>query len=153
MGRFLPDPLNIRVGSGFSLKNPKRVRVLGIPGPNPTHTHIYIYINPKFLVWISYFLSNPNLTSLFASSSLFTLTQLHSHSHSNSQSQPLSQPNSSSSSMPHIAPLPYMPQLGYFPLSFIFLLFFGFVTLLLQKYLGFCIVNLCSCVCGWKLEK
>ena len=36
-----------------------------------------------------------------------------------------------------------MPRLGYFPLSFIFLLFFlGFVSLLLQKYLVFCIVNL-----------
>ena len=35
-----PDPFNIRVGYGFSLKKPEagsgRVRVLGIPGPNPT---------------------------------------------------------------------------------------------------------------------
>ena len=38
-----PDPFNIRVGYGFSLKKPEagsgRVRVLGIPGPNPTRIY------------------------------------------------------------------------------------------------------------------
>ena len=48
MGRVLSDPFNIRVGSGFSLKNPKRVRVGFGYYAYPTRTRpVYIIFKKK----------------------------------------------------------------------------------------------------------
>ena len=133
-------PIKQQVRVQVFIKKPEAglgwVQVLGIPNPNPTRIyikHIIFFLKILSSQYKYIFLSNPNLTSLFASPSLFTLTQPHSHSHCHSQSQPPSQPNSSSPSTPHIVPLPFTPPTSLFP----FILYL-FTFLFLVLFLSYC---------------
>ena len=108
LGRVLPDPFIIWIGSGFSLKRPKRVRV-DIPGPNPTRIYNIYKIKNKKTLSISTHFSNPKSLRPILSPS-HSLPHPHSHSHSHmSKTVATYFPGTAAPCIPHLAGLSSLP--------------------------------------------